>query len=198
MIEFTQEISDQNLVWAIADAEAEGRLEKGTYGKQNGKFRGCSIGCMLNDFGLSADEIDNTPSVHRKLEELTGIPEWLLRLQDEVFEGLPEPEHQAWHRQVAEAFAKAPKPVDWQSLLHRVHVGILRVSYKTAGSAQEAVQNVIDLHERAMNGEQVGDEEWSAAESAAWSAAWSAARSAAFQEIRDAILEAISALEEAV
>jgi len=187
-------------------------LLKGTYGSDEDKaFKGCSVGCHLHHIKpkLSANSISNLNNKHAIVAKHYGYPEWLALLQDQVFEGLPNGPHgenAKWHVELAETLAKLPTRYDWQAALHRVHVAILRVSYKTAGSAQAAVQQVIDLHERAGRGEKVSDDLWSAAwsaaeraarsatesaarsaaRSAAWSAAWSAAESAAESAARSA------------
>ena len=197
----------------------DGMLIKGTYGKMNGSFKGCSVGCIMRDINPEFNgEFDE--NIHEKVALEFGYPEWLVRLQDKIFEGLPDGENLDWHVQLSKAI---PVNADWQKILHQVHVAILRVSYRTAGSSKEAVQGVIDLHERVIAGESLCDGDWSAAESAAESAAWSAARSAAesaawsaarsaawsaaesaarsaaesaarsaaYQEIRDAVLEVL-------
>jgi hypothetical protein len=165
-------------------------LLKGTYGRTNdaGDFRGCSVGCHLSHInpGMSPVDIDHLIDKHKHVADYYEYPEWLALLQDTVFEGLPNGESAKWHVQLAEAIAARNGAIDWQETLHRVHVGILRISYNTAGTAQEVVQSVIDLHERAAAGEAIGDELWSAARSAAWSAAESAAESAARSAARSA------------
>ena len=185
---------EELLTNAKAHREAD-MLLSGVYGKQNGTFKGCSIGCHLHDIypDKTAIEIDDLDDKHQLVSEYYGYPEWLALLQDNVFEGLPGDERGGWHVELAKTLLSLPKEYDWQTALHRVHVAILRVSYKTAREARDIVQAVLTLHERAANGETVGDEDWSAARSAARSAAWSAAWSAAYQEIRDGVLDALKA-----
>lgn len=170
-------------------------LLKGTYGKLiDSHFKGCSVGCHLKDIRPDFDgEEHYYDSKHAIVAAHYGYPEWLALLQDTIFEGLPGGENNKWHVQLAEAIAALPDDVNWQTILHRVHVGILRISYATAGEASEAVKTVLDLHERAASGEDISDEMWSAAvsaaEYAAWSAgsdAWSAARSAAWSAAESA------------
>lgn len=162
-------------------------LIKGTYSDEEAEsFKGCSVGCFLRSAypKKSAAWIAGVDNKHAKVAKHYGYPEWLALLQDTIFEGLPNGESAKWHVQLAETLASLPDDYDWGLALHRVHVGILRISYRTAGSAAEVVQRVIDLHERAARGEAVSNEPWSAAESAA--------RSAAFQEMRDAVLSALA------
>lgn len=185
MIKFTQQQAEENLARAKAHFAVDEMLVKGHYGKINGSFKGCSIGCQIYDL---TGEI-NEDSPHEQLEGLTGIPEWFLRLQDCIFEGLPEPENRAWHVDVAQALKDAC-PINFELLLHRIHIAILRVSHKKTGPSGEVVQRVLNLHQRSVDGEDVSLDDWSAARSAA-SAEWSA-EAAAYQDIRDGVLQAIA------
>ena len=153
-------------------------LIKATYGEiEQGQFKGCSVGCFLYD--IKGDKFDVVDK-HQVLADWSGLPVWLHHLQDTLFEGLPNGDSAKWHVQLAETIAGLPAEYDWQAAMHRVHVAILRVSYKTAGKSKSVVESVIDLHERAGRGEPLADE------------LWSAVRSAAYQEIRDAVLIAIA------
>ena len=195
------EFLDQSRMHFAADM-----LLRGTYAaKDADDFKGCSVGCHLRHIMTTAtvEQIKNIDDKHRRVANYYGYPEWLALLQDSIFEGLPNGESAKWHVLLAESLAKTPADYDWQAALHRVHAAILRISYKTAGTAQEVVNRILDLHERAGRGEKVTDELWSAAESAAESAARSAAesaarsaaRSAAYREIRDGVLVALAAGE---
>ncbi len=193
-------------------------LLKGTYSDVDAaSFRGCSVGCHVHHIfpRKSKIQIANLDGKHGLVATHYGYPAWLAHLQDTIFEGLPNGESAKWHVLLAETLATLPDDYDWQLALHRVHIAILRVSYRTAGSAQEAAQRVIDLHECAVGGNSPSEDDWSAARSAAeaaaeaaarsaawsaarsaaWSAAeaaaWSAAWSAAYQEMRDAVLAAL-------
>ena len=164
-------------------------LIKGTYADTDAEnFRGCSVGCFLHNIypRKTKIQIGNLSNKHRIVAKHYGYPEWLALLQDTIFEGLPNGESAKWHVQLAEVLSILPANYDWQAALHRVHVAILRVSYCTDGAAKEAVQRVIDLHERAGRGEAVSADLWSAARSAAKSAAESAAKSAAESAARSA------------
>ena len=155
-------------------------LIAGTYGNETPDgWRGCSVGCLAHEIGARRDD-------HAAVAAHYDYPEWLALLQDAVFEGLPQADRGGWHVDLADAIAARGR--SWNVVLHAVHAAILRVSYRTAGSAAGAVQAVIDLHEAAVRGEPQDDAAWSAAESAAWSAA----RSAAYREIADAVLAEVS------
>lgn len=164
-------------------------LRKGFYAIEYAEqFKGCSVGCHLHYIKpeLGDQAISNMANKHAIVAEHYGYPEWLARLQDQIFEGLPNGESAKWHVQLAETLAKLPPRYNWQLALHRVHVAILRISYKTAGSMQAMVKQVLDLHERAATGERVSDELWSAARSTARNTAWNVAFSAAESAARSA------------
>ena len=52
---------------------------------ENGK--GCAIGCTLESYN------------HKQYEKELGIPEWLARVEDKIFEGLNKDDAQAWPEQ---------------------------------------------------------------------------------------------------
>ncbi len=88
--------------------KAETLVQNHGYWK-NGK--GCAVGCLLHDLGAQ-------PNDHSAYENLLGIPQSLARLEDDIFESLPDADSQAW----PERFLGAIKPgadlslVTWQFL----------------------------------------------------------------------------------
>ncbi len=77
----------------IAHQKAD-HLIRGT-GWDNGK--GCAVGCTLEEYS------------HKKYESELGIPEWLARVEDTLFEGMSEKKSRTW----PEKFLKAcPVGVD--------------------------------------------------------------------------------------
>ena len=165
---------------------AQDMLLNGLYAKQNGTFKGCSVGCMVHDIrpDWTVDEIESRNDLHKIVANYGHYPEWLAHLQDTLFEGLPDGDRQNWHVDLYKAIDALPESPDWQRILHKVHLVLLRISYANSGSSKEVVQGVINLHERCVAGEDFPFKQWSAAWSAAWSArsarsaAWSAAWSA--------------------
>lgn len=167
-------------------------LRSGHYGEMDDGFHACSIGCFAYEvapeqFSAKAGWMDDNQ--HRIVAEAYGYPEWLARLQDTVFEGLPPEAHLDWHVQIADAIAERKR--DWQTILHAIHASILRISYRTAGSASDAVRTVLDLHERAAEGEAIPDKEWNAAcrsvESAPYVASENAGSVAAWRVVENAL-----------
>lgn len=168
---------DEFLAASRAHLEAD-MLQRGTYGKvEQSKFKGCSVGCHVRH--IAPDFNGEGEGVHKIVADHYGYPEWLVRLQDAIFEGLPHGDSEKWHVQLAEALHSLPDDYDWQAAYHRVHVAILRIAYRTARETESVVQRVIDLHDAAGSGGDVSKE------------MWAAARSAAYQEIRDGVLAAL-------
>ena len=81
---------------AIEHREAD-RYLKGTYAEGAGAaFRACSVGCSLATvYGEMAAGV-RTHSDHRFLSETLGVPEFVTRLQDLIFEGLPDGQAVKW------------------------------------------------------------------------------------------------------
>lgn len=70
-----------------AHAEAD-EFIKGTYWE---KGKGCAVGCTIHS------------SNHRAYELELGIPEWIARLEDRIFEGLPSARAKTWPVEFLEA-----------------------------------------------------------------------------------------------
>ena len=174
---------------AEAHAAAD-MLQAGTYGQGDGaSFRACSVGCFARDHGI-------TGNLHAGLAEKFALPEWLWRLRDSMFEGLPQEDRASFH---VEFSKRTPVGVDLEPVRHWLAIARIDRMLETqrkaleanhAHGVHEAIQQTIAAlevgrraHEAAAGGNSC---ELSAARSAAWSAArpaaesaWSAARSAA-------------------
>ena len=154
-------------------------IVKGQYWRDG---RGCGVGCTIH----SAD--------HAEYESRFGVPQMLARLEDCIFEGLPNGTAKEWPLR----FMGAVKPgsdlslVGWKFLYwlltdKTVNPGI---DCELVRDAVRQCADVIAPLAKGMSGNDSAAESaaWSAAsaacsaawsaESAAWSAAWSAARSA--------------------
>ncbi|MEG0966739.1 MAG: hypothetical protein RSG92_15325 [Pseudomonas sp.] len=176
-------------------------LAAGTYGEGEGAaFRGCSVGCFAHDIAPDSDDH------HTVVAEARGLPEWLIRLQDSMFEGLPAADRAVFHVELARAI---PVGVDLAPVPHLIAVDridrLIRAQQElrtrplpeNVTAAIDQVIGALEIgrraHEAAAGGNTCQLETarsaarsaaesawsaWSAAESAAW-AAESAARSAA-------------------
>ena len=138
---------------------------------------GCAVGCTLNKYD------------HLAYEHELGLPQWLARLEDRIFEGLPAVEAQRFAVDFLEAVpvgANVDK-VRWHLAIQRhtqARDSLLKNKEPYAVQCVAAIEQVIAYCELEILGSaaESAAAARSAAESAAESAAWSAesaARSAA-------------------
>jgi hypothetical protein len=76
---------------------------RGTYTQNNkNNFKGCAVGCSINSINRllgTAYDYDE----HIDMAETLQIPEWLVRLEDKIFEGLSEKDSKEWPLRFSEA-----------------------------------------------------------------------------------------------
>ena len=170
-------------------------LAAGSFKMVNGKS--CSISCFCHDYGLE-------PSDFAGLAKKTKYPEAGHRLQEAIFEGLPETERADWHVAFAE---KAETVTDWQRVIDKTVLASLRIAKPHDTSESKVVAIIIDLYERRLNGDNPSDAEWydaraaafaadavgaaagaarATARAAAWATAWATAQSAWAEGAADA------------
>jgi hypothetical protein len=89
-----------NILNGLAVHRAADEIVQGHYW-ENGK--GCAVGCTLESIRVTKglEHIDH--SSHRTAEKETGIPLILWRLEDRIFEGLPNAEAKEWPEQFTSA-----------------------------------------------------------------------------------------------
>ena len=149
--------------------------------------RGCAVGCTLENYD------------HKLYESELGIPEWLARLEDTLFENMSLKKSKTWPKVFLET-------INVGAYLEKVKVPfivfLMRKNIETLDSLKvdEKYANVIDSISQSkhavyqmIEAQESGDEaKIQAAESVAWSAesaARSVARSVAFDEYADKLLE---------
>ena len=196
----------KQLVSEIAQHRTADQIIQGTYGEGIGKnWRGCAVGCSIHSLNRKLGK-KYSISDHKVYEKALGLPEWLARLEDEIFDGLPKEEAMKWPEQFAQAIPVGVnvERVKWQfcSFILKENserVLTLNISDELKKQVVESIQGVLAVHENALKSgiwDQFAAESaaWSAAESAAGSAArsawsaWSAARSAAYQRYAKELL----------
>jgi hypothetical protein len=188
------------------------QIIKGTYGVENGKWRGCAVGCSIHSYNLLKDKNINT-SNHTAYQTELGIPESLARLEDYLFETMPKDKAMKWPVEFMKAI---PVGINLSMVAPKFIAGTLRdllkmKEVKDDKAVTKAVADTAKLWEMVIAGKNVKQAAWSAAssaaesarsaaESAAWSAvsaAWSAAWSAAESTASSARSAASSAVESA-
>jgi len=165
-------------------------IVKGHYGKTNGKFTGCAIGCSIHSLnqrrGLSLPTND-----HGVYETHLGIPRVIARLEDSIFEALPEDRYLDWPWQVASAIQVGsdlsmvwPKFALW--LL--TDSNMLRITDRN----RESIEGVAGLYRKWLDGAKPSIKDWRKARTAAY-AAYAAAADAAYAYAAAAAADAADA-----
>jgi hypothetical protein len=149
------------LVARAKQHRAQDDYVQGSYGNFDyNRFRGCAVGCSLYDMndvlGISFDYSDHAAY------EYIGIPRVIARLQDGIFERLPNHEAKNWPVQFWEAM---PVGVDLRYVWQRFVVAMLTDSQHGViryARDKEAVQHVANLYQRYIDGDQPSNSEWRA------------------------------------
>ena len=162
-----KKVKEKYLARVIAHQNAD-NLIRGR-GWQNGK--GCAVGCTLEAYN------------HARYEAELGIPEWLARVEDSLFEGMSEAKSHTWPEKFLEAI---PIGADLEPVKVQFIVMLLKYTLKSMDAAKydenkwPQVKRAIEQSKSAVKqmiaAQESGDNKTI---EAAWSAAWSAAESAA-------------------
>jgi hypothetical protein len=177
---------------------AADEIVQGSYWDDEAR-RGCAVGCAIEG------------SDHRRYEIILGLPEWLARLEDRIFEGLPAAEARDFARDFLEAIPVGSDltRVRWrfQAALMEVNLAVvanLAIDDDLRKQVVDAIFAVLELNRRAIElgslDESAAQSARSAAESATWSAEWSSAWAAAWaaaSAAASAAAESASAAESA-
>ena len=130
--------------------------------------KGCAIGCTLEKYDHSQYPIE------------LGIPEWLARVEDTLFEGMSKDKSRTWP---IDFLAAVNIGSDLEAIKAPFLLFVLKDTLETFESVEypdvkKAVEVTIALWER----DDIGSADWQEAAKAAWAAAWeswAAAESAA-------------------
>jgi hypothetical protein len=129
---------------------------------EDGLFRGCALGCTLHSGDYAAYEAE------------LGIPSVLALLEDGIFESLPSARAMAWPEEFLSAIRpgadlKAVWPQFAYWLLVDPEYGLMQFAERS--KTKESVQKVGHLYKRWIDGEKIGDDEFTAAYAFAFAAA---------------------------
>jgi hypothetical protein len=138
-------------------------IVKGQYWTEG---KGCAVGCTIHS------------SSHNAYETELGIPEWLARVEDVIFEGLPNDRAQKWPSQFLNAIKVG---ADVNKVEAPFVIFILESLFSTFDTekyldVKKAIEGCIELYKE---GDLAPSDRWNAARNAARNAAESAARNAA-------------------
>ena len=167
-----QKLKESFLEEVIKHRKADMILQ-GTYGKENGKWSGCAVACSLRSLAIiRGDKLKTEYNNHADYEKYLGVPEWLARLEDTIFEGLPREDAIKWPEKFAKAIPVGVNldPVKWRFCAYILKENIDRVLSldipdELKKQVVDAIRQVLAVHETTLK-----TGLW--ARSAAWSAAY--------------------------
>jgi hypothetical protein len=100
---FTKKVNKDEFIKEIKWHKEQDAFMRGTYNEGNkNNFKGCAVGCSIN----SINRLLGTAygyGEHIDMAETLQIPEWLVRLEDKIFEGLSEKDSKEWPLSFSEA-----------------------------------------------------------------------------------------------
>lgn len=192
MLTYTNDATlKKNFLRELRKHERADAILQGTYGRMNGQWRGCAIACSLRSMAILNGEPIHTGEYgnHAAFESYGLWPEWLARLEDVIFEGLPYEEARRWPVRVGQAVPVGADLtlVKWRFCAFLLNENIERVlsldiADALKGQVVSAIRRVLAVHTQAIVtgkwDESTAESAKSTAESAAWSAAKSTAESA--------------------
>ncbi len=159
---------------------------KGVYsvGEDYIKGKGCAVGCSIKSINKIKDTcIDNAD--HKAYAESLGIPLWLAKMEDRIFEGLPLEESKLWPLRFSIAINVG---ADLSPILNNVLIFIVKSTLKYFDNVEyKNIKKIIDdliVQLQAPNPDKeklnkIGDAAY-AASAAAYATAASAAYAAAY------------------
>ena len=190
MLSFRNDIKVKNkYLKRLKEHRIADEIVKGYYW-ENGK--GCAVGCTVHS------------NNHRAYEYQLGIPEWLARLEDVIFEGLPNEEAKLWPELFLKSIPVGVTEEQFEELRHKQAILRQKRNLKIQEQQYEvtpldylkqvidAIKLVIKYHENPIESLRLEARSAarSATESARDSATWSAAYSASYSEAGAALYSA--------
>jgi len=176
-------------------------------GWEDGK--GCAVGCTLENYDHSRYPIE------------LGIPEWLARLEDTLFEGMSLDKSKTWPEKFLAAIPvgiteeQLEKQIKAPFMIAVLESTLVTLDHAKYPDVKAAVEGSIALWKR----DDIGSDDWKAAASATWAAAsaatwaaasaatraaasaatwaatWAAARAASYDHFADALLNTFNTLQ---
>jgi len=185
-----------DLIEEIKRHELADQIVQGHYGKENGKWKGCAVGCSIHSYNLVRGK-NLATSVHALYESKFGIPRILARLEDRIFEGMNIEDAKGYPYRFMSAI---PVGKDLDPVWKKFFIYIL--TDKENDQTRKAIQDVSDLLNTSLISK-VTPEQFRAVASAARSArsAYAAAadddaadaRSKSFKRMADKLVELLAA-----
>jgi hypothetical protein len=185
------------LIKEIKKHEKADAITQGTYGEQNGQWKGCAVACSLRSLAIvNGEPLVTRYSAHARYETDLGISQIIARLEDGIFEGLAPQEAKKFPFKFASAIKEGanlklvwPKFAVW--LLIDKKDGVLQ--YAKSENSKKVILRVAELYQRIIDGKTVTNATWKAAADTADAAAYAAADAAAADTAYAAAADAAAA-----
>lgn len=169
------------------------QIVKGSYGQMNGQWSGCAVGCSIRSYNLLTGS-DFSTSIHKTFEKF-GIPEWLARVDDTIFEGLPEERAKKWPGEFLKAIRPGSKldNVKAPFVIFILEQNLTYFDQKDFPDVVKAIHQCIKLYKAkkwdAKAARAAEAEAWSAAEAARAAESAASAESAAYVKYAGKLIE---------
>ena len=131
---------------------------QGTYGEVNEEWKGCAVSCSLRSLDIiEGKELKTEYKNHKDYETKLGIPEWLARLEDTLFERMEAKDAKKFPLKFAEAI---PVGVDLKPVKYKFGAYLMQENINTVLSLDieqdlkntviSAITEVLKLHQKAI------------------------------------------------
>jgi hypothetical protein len=196
---YTQTIKKAEFVNELKKHQKMDSFVRGNYWNEADQ-KGCAVGCSLKSIATIKDIKIKQFNNHAEYETHLGIPEWLARVEDTLFEGMSLDKSKTWPVDFAKAINtgadldKVKVPFICIILEHSL-VSISKARYDAVKYPQvkDAIDQTAKAVKQMIKAQKSGAEKEIqaaaySADSAAYSAAYSAADSAAYDYFADSLL----------
>ena len=177
------------LVEEMRDHQAADRLVQGLYWNDG---KGCAVGCAMQSLDPDAE-----PDDHARYAEMIGAPEMLVRLEDCIFEGLPNALAMEWPVRFTIALrdSSADEEALRRACMRFLHTTVSRALERYADAeTRAACQPALDVVAASAKGQPISAADVAQAErKAAWAASVAVAPVASARAARAAGLAARAA-----
>lgn len=168
------------------------QIVQGTYGQENGIWKGCAVGCSIHSLNIKLKK-DFSTSDHFVYESQLGIPKELAQIEDSLFEEMSVKDSKIW----PERFLKAINPgADLSKVVAQWVIWEFEDKKVGLSQTREIQDNkeiygwckeLVALYKRDLAGDRPTEEEyyqlylkidraWAGAGAGAWAWAWAWAR----------------------
>jgi hypothetical protein len=157
---YSTTISKADFVKELEVHQKADRFAKGLYGNMEGFTKGCAVGCSLESIARTK-KLKFRYDDHSLYPVHLGIPEWLARVEDSIFEGLPLERSKKWPVEFAQAINEG---ADLEKVKGPFLISTLKETLKTFDhSAYPDVKAAVDGSIALWEREDIGSAEWTKA-----------------------------------